>query len=335
MKKKKGFTLVELLAVIAILGILVLITLPNIVESFKSAKSKNFVSEAQAVYKTAKNTYVMDSAKGYNVISYVSGYTVSDGSYTSTIDVGGRPGFKYLVKFNEDGDIYYFHVADSDYEVELGNANSTSSLVKFKDIAEYFNGGVITNETPTQNPTSSTTTSSSTTQTVSCNAGYYNLNNVCTICPANYYCTRGTSAPRPCPAGSTSPAGSGLLSDCVSTENSNVSFSEVTNSCSKTKPSGFSVGYNYQTSGGKTLVSIFGSGSSEITYHVKSVNENNGRYTVKVTSTAAGGAQVMNYCTYAFRINATIANGSDLIDIYLNNSTRRLKYVTYGGYAAY
>lgn len=338
MKNKKGFTLVEVLAVIAILGILVLIALPNVVESFKTAKSRNFVSEAQAVYKTAKNTYVMDSAKGYHQVSYVLGYPEQTDSYNKTIDVGGRPGFKYLVKFNEDGEVHYFHVSDNDFDIELGNVNNTSSVVKFKEIAEYFNGATITNETPTTQPTTESTTTSSTTTTThatSCSAGYYNLNNVCTICPANYYCTGGTSAPKACLNGTTSPAGSKKLADCVASGNSNVEYTEIGNGCLKTKPDGFANGYNYQTSGGKTLVSIYKSASSAITYHVTSINENNGRYTIKVTSSTAGGAQVMNYCTFGIRINKTIDDKSDLIDIYVNNSTRRLMRVSYSGNSLY
>ena len=43
--KKKGFTLVELSAVIAILSILVIIALPNIVGMFTKAKKDLFFSE--------------------------------------------------------------------------------------------------------------------------------------------------------------------------------------------------------------------------------------------------------------------------------------------------
>ena len=45
MKKRMGFTLVELLAVIAILAILVIIALPNIIEMFNNAKKRSFYNE--------------------------------------------------------------------------------------------------------------------------------------------------------------------------------------------------------------------------------------------------------------------------------------------------
>ena len=47
--KKKGFTLVELLAVIAILSILVIIALPNIVGMFTKAKKDLFLDRKSVV----------------------------------------------------------------------------------------------------------------------------------------------------------------------------------------------------------------------------------------------------------------------------------------------
>ena len=50
MKKKKGFTLVELLAVIAILAILVIIALPNVIKMYNNAKRSSFLTEAKEVF---------------------------------------------------------------------------------------------------------------------------------------------------------------------------------------------------------------------------------------------------------------------------------------------
>ena len=48
---KKGFTLVELLAVIAILALLVIIALPNVLSMFNNAKKDLFLTEAKNVFK--------------------------------------------------------------------------------------------------------------------------------------------------------------------------------------------------------------------------------------------------------------------------------------------
>lgn len=61
MKNNKGFTLVELLAVIAILAILVVIALPNVLDMFNSAKQNSFATEVQTIMKTAQQEYVLSS----------------------------------------------------------------------------------------------------------------------------------------------------------------------------------------------------------------------------------------------------------------------------------
>ena len=57
---KKGFTLVELLAVIAILAILIILALPNVLGLFMSSKESAFVTEAQNVYKVAQEERLID-----------------------------------------------------------------------------------------------------------------------------------------------------------------------------------------------------------------------------------------------------------------------------------
>ena len=56
--KKKGFTLVELLAVIAILAILVIVAMPNVLGMFNQAKSSTFVTEVQTLMDTAKTEFM-------------------------------------------------------------------------------------------------------------------------------------------------------------------------------------------------------------------------------------------------------------------------------------
>jgi type IV pilus assembly protein PilA len=61
MKNNKGFTLVELLAVIAILAMLAIITLPNVVSMFNEAKQNSFNTEVKNIYKTAQQKWMNDS----------------------------------------------------------------------------------------------------------------------------------------------------------------------------------------------------------------------------------------------------------------------------------
>ena len=51
---KRGFTLVELLAVITVLGLLLILAVPKVNSIINDSKKKTFLGEAQAVYRTAK-----------------------------------------------------------------------------------------------------------------------------------------------------------------------------------------------------------------------------------------------------------------------------------------
>ena len=60
MKNNKGFTLVELLAVIAIMAILLIIALPNVLKMFNESKEKIFLTESKSVFKEAINRTIKD-----------------------------------------------------------------------------------------------------------------------------------------------------------------------------------------------------------------------------------------------------------------------------------
>ena len=63
---KKGFTLVELLAVIAILALLVIIALPNVLSMFNNAKKDLFLTEAKNVFKESAKKYISDNMHNSN-----------------------------------------------------------------------------------------------------------------------------------------------------------------------------------------------------------------------------------------------------------------------------
>ncbi len=67
-KFKKGFTLVELMAVIIIIGVVLLIVIPNVSGVLKRAEQKTFASSAKGIIRSA-NDYFSDD-----------GFTVSEGS---------------------------------------------------------------------------------------------------------------------------------------------------------------------------------------------------------------------------------------------------------------
>ena len=64
MKNKKGFTLVELLAVIVILAVIILIAVNAVLPQMRKARENSFVDEAINFAKAAETAYVSDSLKG-------------------------------------------------------------------------------------------------------------------------------------------------------------------------------------------------------------------------------------------------------------------------------
>ena len=64
---KRGFTLAEMLAVIAVLGILVLIVLPNVLKNYREAKKIALIDEAKTVYTKATDQYVLERTKGKKI----------------------------------------------------------------------------------------------------------------------------------------------------------------------------------------------------------------------------------------------------------------------------
>ena len=87
---KKGFTLVELLAVITILAILVIIALPNVIKLYNNAKKNTFLTEAKTIYKEAANKYITESMKG-NKITYISSNT------KNSLELNGSKDIEYKI----------------------------------------------------------------------------------------------------------------------------------------------------------------------------------------------------------------------------------------------
>ena len=74
MKNKKGFTLIELIAVVVILGIIMLIAVPNILSTLEKNKKETFLKDAQllvsaADYKLSSDTKVPEPDT-YNIIIF-------------------------------------------------------------------------------------------------------------------------------------------------------------------------------------------------------------------------------------------------------------------------
>ena len=76
MKNKKGFTLVELLAAIVILGILSVFALPTITRMFESSRNKMYVSDAKKLislveYRLKASSTTIDKPDNGNIEGFL------------------------------------------------------------------------------------------------------------------------------------------------------------------------------------------------------------------------------------------------------------------------
>ncbi len=158
MKNNKGFTLVEILAMLLVLGIIVAITIPNITGILSGQKENVYIEDAKKLINDAKTQMTIDSKIKKPIYSnqcviftldyldknedVVTG--AANGTYSRTMSVvvvskNGKQ-YDYRVRLVEDNDGEYYGFNDVTLNaLESGRAknaldNITSDeLVDFKD----------------------------------------------------------------------------------------------------------------------------------------------------------------------------------------------------------
>lgn len=128
MSNKKGFTLVELLAVIAILAILVVIALPNVIGMFQGAKKGTFKTEVQTIMKQAQSTWILD---GGGAAVYTNCMDDTTTSNQSPLQLQGTE-FSYYISIGSDGEFVQVSVAGSDYAFSTSITGSSEGKVASK-----------------------------------------------------------------------------------------------------------------------------------------------------------------------------------------------------------
>ena len=121
---KKGFTLVELLAVIAILAILVIIALPNVLKMYNDSKKNAFMTEAQTLAKEVSSKYISESMKG-NKVSVIS-------NKQNPLDMTGRE-LEYSFELDSQGKIINMWVSNGTYCI---STNKDYTKITRNDISD-------------------------------------------------------------------------------------------------------------------------------------------------------------------------------------------------------
>ncbi len=114
--KKKGFTLVELLAVIAILAILVIIALPNVLSMYNEARKNTFVTEVRDYYRAGEQNFLLNQGKQvvYSSITSIKG--------SKTLEMNGNKNMKYYIVFDANGKCTKLLATNGTYRVSATNS---------------------------------------------------------------------------------------------------------------------------------------------------------------------------------------------------------------------
>ena len=119
MKKKNGFTVLEIVVVILLIGVLMLVLAPRLTKIFSESKKNIFAKQTESLYTIARDTYAEDAANGKVVISGRVVYCDAKTENTYNLDSCNRLNTKgddleyYIVFYN--GKIMSYTVADKNY----------------------------------------------------------------------------------------------------------------------------------------------------------------------------------------------------------------------------
>lgn len=129
---KKGFTLVELLAVIVILAVVILIAVTAVIPRMNKAKKKAFADEALAYIKAAEEYVVAEKEGVWSSVSNKVDLSTLNGTY---IEV--KNGKTYTGCVKNESDVIKIYITDgSKYQI----VGKTSSQVQSAGADDYSSG---------------------------------------------------------------------------------------------------------------------------------------------------------------------------------------------------
>lgn len=134
MYNKRGFTLVELLAVIAILAILVIIALPNIMGLYNSAMKNSFAVDVNSMVKGTKELYMRRE---------LSNQKTNEISSEGEIQLDGYASDRYTYTFKLDGsgNVTSLNVSNGKYCVNIENYKKSVTVDDITECGSEQNGG--------------------------------------------------------------------------------------------------------------------------------------------------------------------------------------------------
>jgi len=138
MRKNKGFTLIEMLVVIAIIAIMVAIVVPTVSKATKRAKAATDAANLRSIYAQANSIVSFDNEG-------VASLAISNDNVKSAM----YPDAEMFIAYSYPGFIYIFYYYDSqyydlDYFAEIASSgesekDTSAPSVEVTDELKYYN----------------------------------------------------------------------------------------------------------------------------------------------------------------------------------------------------
>lgn len=127
--KRKGFTLLEILAVISLISLLVLFAFPLVIGIFRNAEKRALVVDARAIYNVAKDeNLVQEQIVSDNEFCY------SNSDYDNELELIEKEGVYYSIKFNNNY-ITSFEISTDKYYLSVdGSEGISTSDFKLEEV---------------------------------------------------------------------------------------------------------------------------------------------------------------------------------------------------------
>lgn len=128
--KKKGFTLVELIAVIALLSIIMLLIVPNVANYLNSSKKTLFYDNVVNMFKSATTTFMYQDDP--------TNTTFSNNGVKLDVDVESE--YVYTIKVNNYGEVISIDVNNGVYSYNKSSSDINGGLnksdIKLEDVKD-------------------------------------------------------------------------------------------------------------------------------------------------------------------------------------------------------